>query len=293
MTSEQLEQQAERSRADVSKTLGELGERLTPGQLVDEVLAYTRDGGGQFLHNFGRQITDNPLPVTLIGAGLAWFLFSHNNENRSSTYRTSTREGMGSTTTDGTNLFNEAGDAIDSAARGIKDAAKSTASGLSDTAKTVGDKASSAYHSVSSGIDRAAHTVSQSAKDLEHRAAVKTHDVMEFMKEQPLVLAGVGIALGAAIGAALPPTKVEDELMGEASDQIKEQAKTIANENLDKAKKAGEHVYEEAKKEAKNQANSLADTTNDDMTEQRGGSRNRDVSMPWKTGNDFSDQGRL
>ena len=40
MTREQLEQQAERNRAAVANTLEELKERLTPGQIVDEILAY-------------------------------------------------------------------------------------------------------------------------------------------------------------------------------------------------------------------------------------------------------------
>src|SRR6185503_6661489 len=74
MSSEQLERQTEQSRAEVELTIDELRARLSPGQLIDEILSYTRDGGRQFTSNLGRQVTDNPLPVALIGAGLAWFL---------------------------------------------------------------------------------------------------------------------------------------------------------------------------------------------------------------------------
>ena len=73
---------------------------------------------------------------------------------------------------------------------------------------------------------------------------------MEFCKEQPLVLAGIGLALGAVFGAALPGTRTEDELMGETSDQLKERAQSLAAEQYEKAKAVAEHAYEEGKKEA-------------------------------------------
>src|SRR5262249_31978478 len=71
-TSEQLEREAEATRARIAATLDELRGRMTPGQLVDEVVDYARDsGGGDFLRNFGRQVAGNPLPVPLGGAGPA------------------------------------------------------------------------------------------------------------------------------------------------------------------------------------------------------------------------------
>ena len=77
MSTDQLERQSEQNRAEVELTLEELRARLTPGQIIDEVLSYAKDGGAHFMSNLGRQVTSNPLPVTLIGAGLAWFLFGN------------------------------------------------------------------------------------------------------------------------------------------------------------------------------------------------------------------------
>src|SRR5215813_2276036 len=82
MSSAQLERETEECRAKVEQTMGELKAKLTPGQLVDELLAQTKDGGGRFVSNLGDQITANPMPVTLIGAGLAWFLFAKNKANQ-------------------------------------------------------------------------------------------------------------------------------------------------------------------------------------------------------------------
>jgi hypothetical protein len=51
---------------------------------------------------------------------------------------------------------------------------------------------------------------------------------MDFCRDQPLVLAGIGLAVGAAIGAMLPRTEAEDQFMGDASDELKEQTKEFA-----------------------------------------------------------------
>src|SRR5690349_18771616 len=76
-TSEQLEREAEATRARISATLDELRGRMTPGQVVDQLVEYARDSGsGEFVRNLGNQVVGNPLPVTLMGAGLAWLMLA-------------------------------------------------------------------------------------------------------------------------------------------------------------------------------------------------------------------------
>jgi ElaB/YqjD/DUF883 family membrane-anchored ribosome-binding protein len=73
---------------------------------------------------------------------------------------------------------------------------------------------------------------------LAQRTAEATKDLIQFCKTQPLVLAGLGMALGAIMAAFLPPTETEDRLMGETSDQVKDQAREVAEDQYDKAKEA-------------------------------------------------------
>src|SRR5262249_40625437 len=83
-SSAQLEQEAEQTRSELAQTLDELRERITPGQLVDQALDYAKDtGGAAFVRNLGRQTVDNPLPIALIGAGLAWLMLSNGNRAES------------------------------------------------------------------------------------------------------------------------------------------------------------------------------------------------------------------
>src|SRR5437764_9880016 len=74
-SSEQLRREAEQSRAQVAGTLEELRARITPGQVVDQLVDYAGDSGaGEFFRNLGRQAINNPLPVALMGAGVAWLM---------------------------------------------------------------------------------------------------------------------------------------------------------------------------------------------------------------------------
>jgi Protein of unknown function (DUF3618) len=64
-------------RTRLSNHLDELSRRLSPGQLLDEGLAYVRDGqGAAFMRNLGSGVRDNPLPVALTGIGLTWLAFA-------------------------------------------------------------------------------------------------------------------------------------------------------------------------------------------------------------------------
>ena len=72
--SAELEREVEAQRNRVESTIGEIKDRLTPGQLVDEMLSYTKHGGAHFAANLGNTVTANPLPVALIGIGLAWLM---------------------------------------------------------------------------------------------------------------------------------------------------------------------------------------------------------------------------
>ncbi len=72
--SAQLEREVEAQRQQIENRIGEIRERLSPGQLVDELLSYTKNGGQQFASNLGSTVASNPLPVALMGIGLAWLI---------------------------------------------------------------------------------------------------------------------------------------------------------------------------------------------------------------------------
>lgn len=72
--SAQLEREVEEQRHRIENRIGEIKERLSPGQLVDELLSFTKDGGQHFAANLGQTVSNNPLPAALLGISLVWLM---------------------------------------------------------------------------------------------------------------------------------------------------------------------------------------------------------------------------
>ena len=142
----------------------------------------------------------------------------------------------------------------------VKDAAsqvKDTTVHLKDAATAAGaafgDTVSDTYDRAAASTSQTGSAMAGSASKIGKGAVASSRDVMDFCRDQPLVLAGVGLAVGAAIGAWLPRTQAEDQFMGDVSDDLKEQTREFAGEQLEKAKKVGERAYDAAQQEAEQQ----------------------------------------
>ncbi|MGV3650300.1 MAG: DUF3618 domain-containing protein [Devosia sp.] len=86
-TAAEIEREIDSQRARVENTIDELQQRLSPGQLVDELLAYTKGGGGEFVSGLQKTVTANPLPVALLGVSLAWLMAKPNGTVPATDYR--------------------------------------------------------------------------------------------------------------------------------------------------------------------------------------------------------------
>lgn len=91
MTTSELERDVERSRGRVEQTVDALRDKMSFDQIVDDAARYFRNSGGaQLVSGFGKQLRDNPLPLALIGAGIAWMMFGpgrHRSESHSRSER--------------------------------------------------------------------------------------------------------------------------------------------------------------------------------------------------------------
>jgi hypothetical protein len=75
--SEQLEREAEEVRHHLAESLNELRLRISPGQVVDQIADYAREGPvADFLGNLTREMRDNPVPLLLIGMAITWLVVS-------------------------------------------------------------------------------------------------------------------------------------------------------------------------------------------------------------------------
>jgi len=78
-----IERDLNHTRERLSADLDALQRRFSPGQMVDEALTYVpTDAVRDFAGNLGRSLQANPVPVALVGVGLAWLIFAGNDRAR-------------------------------------------------------------------------------------------------------------------------------------------------------------------------------------------------------------------
>lgn len=68
------------------------------------------------------------------------------------------------------------------------------------------------------------------------------------MREQPLLLGAVGMAIGAVVAALLPSSETEDELLGEVSDRTFERAKQKGTEQYEKVRETVKRAADGARR---------------------------------------------
>ncbi len=198
-SSEELEREVARERDQITRTLDELRDRMSLGQMVDQAFNYARNSGGSdFVHNITRQVQANPLPVILTGIGIGWLMMgsgrsSHESYGNYSTYGNSgsgnsgpgwteragsmasgVREGAGSAlgsvrdTTSST--LGSVRDTASSAAGGVRDTAASAGSAIRDTAGAIASGVRGVAETVSAGVSSIAGAASSAAGSASHMA---------------------------------------------------------------------------------------------------------------------------
>ncbi|MDF2997139.1 MAG: hypothetical protein K0R27_2776 [Xanthobacteraceae bacterium] len=247
MTStEQLEREAELCRQQLLGTMSELRSRLTPRQMMDRAIDYVSDGdGAEFARNFKAQVVANPLPTTLMSAGLAWLMLAGKTKPaRSDSSRAASRFRDG---------VADAADATAAAGQGTMDQARSAVASIKDAASSTVGAAGEAYEGLAGRASASATAAADAARNLGENAKTTGRVVADFCREQPLVVAGLGIAIGAALGALLPSTDVEDRVMGAASDDIKEEVRETATDTYERAAAVAGRAMDAATEEAAKQ----------------------------------------
>lgn len=74
---DEIEADLNETRARMEADLEALQDRLSPGYLMDEAMRYVRGGGAaEYFRNLGEMAKRNPMPLALVGTGLAWLAFS-------------------------------------------------------------------------------------------------------------------------------------------------------------------------------------------------------------------------
>lgn len=247
-SSSELEREVEDSRARVNETLNEIRDRMSPGQIVDEVVTFAKNNGGaDFARNLGNQARDNPLPVVLIGAGIAWLMSGRRPGTAAygSSYE-STQPGT----------LSKIGDTINRTLHDVRDATTGAFSRAADLGSRATGSVTGAAGSVrdtASGVyGTATHSVAR-GRELYGHGREQGQALLQDIGAQPLLVAAMGVALGAALGGLLPATRTEDRLMGSAADDIKNRTKDVAADGYERGREVVKAAVEEGMHKAEEQ----------------------------------------
>ena len=153
------------------------------------------------------------------------------------------------------------GSAASSAYDGVTSAAGTVYESVGGAAGTVyegvGSAASSAYSGVSKATGKTYETVGNAAGFVYDKAGDLGGQVKvnyeHYIKENPIAVGAVALAVGAVVGMAIPLTKAENQYMGEYRDNVLEKAQTAAQDAIGSVKQMASDAQNVIAEEIKSQ----------------------------------------
>lgn len=258
----EVERQLEQDRNDIEQTLAVIGERLSPGRLVDQAINSFKEGtGGEMMSSVSRTVGQNPFPLILTGIGLAWLMKATSTTNRQAQRQlASTSAETDAETVDVAERVRNATEAVvrqagetgeafqermteaRAKALAIQRQAGETANAFrervedavrraQETAAQVGGHAKQAWETSAEALSTGARSTRRQAEQAQNR-------IQDFYAAEPLVAGAVALAAGALIGALMPPTRVEDRVLGGVGDALRERAAETASTAAERGKMA-------------------------------------------------------
>lgn len=239
---DQLRADIEDTRAEMSQTINEIQERLSPEHLVDQVKETVREATigkvKRVMENVGETISEvaepaleianragtaikdagtsvgysvwrNPVPIALIGLGVGMLFMRRGRGNGYDTMRRTQTPKRMDLTGQQRDRQRQQGS--------LNSMTSSMTNSMTDTLSNIGTKAKESASAVS---DRFGHV----------------------LHENPLAVGAVALAAGTAVGLVLPSTRIESEYMGEASERLVDKAQQVARGALDKVQDAARQM---------------------------------------------------
>lgn len=281
---EEIESDIERTRADFSSTIDAIQSKLTPSELMDQAVDYALSTTpGAFSANLVNTVRDNPIPVALVGIGVAWLMAAGRQPYQAPRMRRQRMarrtsfypegdfgyEGdMGydqtsmSTGSSGDGVLHRAAAKTSEMGRDVKGKASEVGQRISESASEMTGRVQQAGQSARARLQETTSTAQARMNEMSQRSREQYYRTKErvghYVDEQPLVVGALGIALGAMLGALLPTTRRENELMGSTRDDLVGRAKETAREQAEHVKQSAQRVADVAKQEAERFKNEAA-----------------------------------
>jgi len=227
-SSAHLQQEASAARMGLSSALDDLRDSVSTTALTNGAMTFAKEGSTAVARAAIDRAMASPLAAMLIGAGVFMLMTGGNKDsgvgavvdkgNTALKGTASTLAGVGSSiagaASSALSAVSGASGAVSDTAAATADRLKTAATDASEIAAGTYDKARSTVEELSAqGREQGKHAIEQSQAMM----AEAQGRLEQFAREQPILVAALGVAFGAALGASLPMTKAEQEYMGGAA----------------------------------------------------------------------------
>ncbi|WP_374473105.1 DUF3618 domain-containing protein [Phenylobacterium sp.] len=258
-----VEREVEASRVELERTVEALKEKMTPGEIFREASGAMGASGNRMMMKVVEQAKDNPVPVALIGLGLAWLAVSQSKKSSSYGGAYAAGYGIDRPATSGGDYYGDA-----SRGPGLKEKVSDRAHAVADKASGLVSSAKERVHGAASGAREGTRSAFMGARDttrsamdgVSQRAAQvreRAGEVGQRVKQQatdafesePLLLGALGLVVGVAIGAALPASAAEQRYLGPTRDKLLGKGKDLARTQVDTVKGVAQTAYGRVKEE--------------------------------------------
>lgn len=288
---EGIQEQIERTRANMSETIDAIQDRLNPQRIGEQVRDQVREATiGRAEHmvsdvtdsareagsSFVDMIRANPVPAALAALGLGWLWMKRPNSGASARHM---RYGgyAGYRNGDANDYAHRdsghrddyrgyrshegpAGpvDAVRQTGQRAQQAAGQTVDRVQEAAGQAVGAVQGAAGQVAGSVQQAAGQMQDSAQQLgtqvQYGAMQARYSLEDALYETPLGVGAIALAVGVAVGLAAPSTDFENQMMGEARDSVVHKAQDTAQDTLHKAQHVAERTIDTTKETAKQEA---------------------------------------
>ena len=268
----EIKSEIERTRVEMSETLGEIQERLRPDHLIQQAKDTVAEAATGKVRNImhsagetatmvadqtkyaGRNLADyvrtHPVQMALLAGGVTWWLLR--GSDRSDEWEGASEGWQGSAGSydydEGYSLRDKVGDIASTTRETVGQYAATARETVGEYAagarETVGEAAEAARLKALRASERARHAAQLASQRAQETWQSASSSVDDWVHEYPLAAGAIAVAVGAAIGLSVPSTEIEDRTLGEKRDQALEKARLAALEIRDNVSQKVQNVAE-------------------------------------------------
>lgn len=245
----------EQTRAEMSETIDEIQDKLSPGNIKERMRTKFRDATigrvksmaqktGDAGSTFARTVRNNPLPAAMVGIGLGMLIMRSRREGNGGRQYRYARAGEEPGTMAGTM------ESMKSTAESLREQARAKSGEYLGRAQ---EKAGEWKEKASQFTGQARAKAGEWSGTAQEKARQAQGWFQETMDTNPLGLGLALLAAGAVIGLSIPVSRKEKELLGETGGSVMGSVREAAQDTFEKARYVAQEAAHTARKEAERQ----------------------------------------